>query len=364
MAWQGTWIGELTRKALEPFEADGRAVRQVDRTVTSIVLGLLFLAGSLLSFVALPFLGEPVEAIVRCGPVLVLGIGLGIALVAGSGRLGATFLCWMPIVGAVCIGALIALAGSGGAAIYGLMFFWPVAAAAFLLPTRWAVATLLVSIASLAIAQEAAAAGFAAGRLVAFAGVLSASTLMILGLRRRTEAALDVLEEAANTDPLSGVANRRAFERRFEAVLSGRRSRDESLAVVLIDLDNFKQVNDIWGHEKGDDTVRAVGEILRGETRVNDLAARLGGDEFAVLVEGSESETALGLARRICRMVERRFADEPHGLTVSCGVAWGSTGMDPEEVMRTADGWLYEAKSMGRNRVLGDPEHSLAPAGS
>ncbi len=218
--------------------------------------------------------------------------------------------------------------GEGGAAIYGLMLFWSVSTAAFLLTARVAGATLAVAIACLAGGQLVVEAPFALAQTVVCAGVLGATVLLIFGLRRRTEDALQSLELAANTDSLSGVANRRAFERRLDGALRRRRSADADVAVVLLDLDNFKEVNDIWGHEMGDAIVVETGSVLRAETRESELVARLVGRRvrdpdrgvrLGVRARSGEASAVLnrgavrGCAARPHRQRRGRLGRERHG---------------------------------------------------
>ncbi len=113
----------------------------------------------------------------------------------------------------------------------------------------------------------------------------------------------------------------------------------------------------------GDEVIRSLGAVLLTESRVGDTVARIGGDEFALLLPDSRIEEALMLARRIRRAAEERFADEPHGMTISIGVAEAREASS-RELLRDADEALYRAKSAGKNRVARcerAEEHEAAP---
>jgi diguanylate cyclase (GGDEF)-like protein len=163
----------------------------------------------------------------------------------------------------------------------------------------------------------------------------------------------------ATTDGLTGVANRRSFDE--ELALEWRRAEriGDSLALILLDLDDFKRVNDTYGHQAGDVVLRKVAEVLGNGVRQIDLFARYGGEEFAVLVPETEVEGALLLAERL----RKRLADERIGLpdgrmleiTASFGAAAKDSLTRPEELVAAADEALYEAKRSGKNRVAPEP---------
>jgi diguanylate cyclase (GGDEF)-like protein len=172
------------------------------------------------------------------------------------------------------------------------------------------------------------------------------------------EAANDQLRALAVTDELTGLRNRRAFEERlgFEFALSRRKRRD--LSVLLLDVDNFKQINDTLGHPAGDDVLRQLSRVLRESVRATDLAVRFGGEEFAVIL----SETDETSAMLWCHRFQRRLAasDGPNGLvTVSIGAAGlGPHVADTSHLVALADEALYRAKHRGKNCSVAS--HDLA----
>ena len=160
--------------------------------------------------------------------------------------------------------------------------------------------------------------------------------------------------ELALTDPLTGLYNHRYLMRHLRNLLEGPQARD--LAVLMIDVDHFKTVNDDHGHAAGDEALRAIAETLRGNTRVFDSLARYGGEEFVVVMPGSGSDEAAVAAERLRVAVEcLGFEPEPSQrcrLTISIGIAWTTAETrSPEALLREADLALYGAKRSGRNRV-------------
>jgi len=170
----------------------------------------------------------------------------------------------------------------------------------------------------------------------------------------RLRSALDGALKMALTDPLTGLYNRRYFMRHLEGVLSARQL--ANVALLMIDVDSFKIVNDRFGHQAGDAALELLGERLRLEARAVDLIARLGGEEFAVVMIGAGLNEVAATAERIrAKLAAEEFApahESAFPLTVSIGAAVAQAcdiGMD--KLMRAADRALYLAKARGRNRV-------------
>src|SRR5471030_60780 len=149
----------------------------------------------------------------------------------------------------------------------------------------------------------------------------------------------------AETDAVTEVANRRAFDRVVESM--GVSSDDRRVAVLLVDIDNFKRVNDTRGHAAGDTVLRAVAAVLAAEVRDGDLVARLGGDEFGVMLPGAGVRAANLVAHR---MVKTIAALDGSPATVSIGVASGSTSA-VSMTWHAADSAMYVAKRAGGNQA-------------
>jgi diguanylate cyclase (GGDEF)-like protein len=158
---------------------------------------------------------------------------------------------------------------------------------------------------------------------------------------------------AALVDPLTGLANRRAFMLDADAMAAGRAARNEPLAVLLADLDHFKQINDAFGHAVGDEVLRAFAGVAGGTVGAGDLVGRIGGEEFAILLPGRNEADAVAVAERV-RAAFAEAAAEIDGYdiaaTVSIGVAASRIG-DMAGLLARADRALYQAKEGGRNRV-------------
>lgn len=169
--------------------------------------------------------------------------------------------------------------------------------------------------------------------------------------------------QLADIDPLTGVLNRRAWARRLVELQQRTRLRGESLSLLFLDLDRFKEINDRLGHEAGDHALRTVATEMRGELRDLDEIGRYGGEEFVVALPGAAAERAMQIAERIRVRLQRLAsgsADESLP-TVSIGVASARGGSDPEALIRRADRAMYGAKQSGRNKVVLDVDDSTDP---
>lgn len=163
------------------------------------------------------------------------------------------------------------------------------------------------------------------------------------------------LERIAMKDPLLDIANRRLLEKRIAWELSRLQNACGDSALVFIDLDNFKEVNDRYGHKVGDAMLETVSQILHVATRSSDTPARLGGDEFVVLLPDTSQEEAVMIAHRIMEAtaVITALPDSKLPLTLSIGVACARPDMeDVAAWLKAADDALYEAKRRGKNQIF------------
>jgi diguanylate cyclase (GGDEF)-like protein len=168
------------------------------------------------------------------------------------------------------------------------------------------------------------------------------------------------LKAQARTDAKTGMLNVGAWQEESELAIDRARRRDQPLAVLLADIDHFKEVNDTHGHLTGDAVLRSLAAEMRQQVRESDLVGRFGGEEFAILLVGTTAEEACRVAERIRRgagTVKVLSKDSVVGVTVSIGVAvLDSHGYDLGELLSAADKALYRAKHAGRDRVcLSDP---------
>ncbi len=160
----------------------------------------------------------------------------------------------------------------------------------------------------------------------------------------------------ATRDTLTGLANRRTFHERGQELISAARSHHYPLALLVLDLDNFKAVNDNLGHLQGDDVLVKVAGILQDTVRATDLAARIGGDEFVVLLDNTDLQGAKIFADRLCRAVDH-LAIQP-AASVRLGVSIGLSQYDEKEDlfywMKRTDALLYRAKAKGKAQVAAE----------
>jgi diguanylate cyclase (GGDEF)-like protein len=166
-----------------------------------------------------------------------------------------------------------------------------------------------------------------------------------------------VAREEAQTDALTGLANRRKLQERGASAVHLARCRGEPLAVLMVDIDHFKRVNDTFGHGVGDSALRAVADLCRGAIRQTDIAARVGGEEFVIVLPNTPEAHAQEIAERLRAAVQDYSvlgpAADPMHLTVSIGIACLKPGSpdDFDALLDDADTALYAAKNHGRNRV-------------
>jgi diguanylate cyclase (GGDEF)-like protein/PAS domain S-box-containing protein len=184
-----------------------------------------------------------------------------------------------------------------------------------------------------------------------------------LGIALAQAEAQAALERASRTDPLTGLLNRRAFESEMVARLGRQANVATPGALLLIDLDNFKQINDTAGHERGDEALKAVAEMLVCRTRPGDLVARLGGDEFALWLERVDAEVASSRAAQLVAAASELAAfsvasETPLGFSI--GVALRRAGSDLAQLLSRADAAMYQAKRSGKGSFAFDKGHAKA----
>lgn len=168
------------------------------------------------------------------------------------------------------------------------------------------------------------------------------------------EARCQSLHDAATRDPLTGVANRAEFTRVHEMFVVAHLERRRPCSLIITDIDHFKQVNDTYGHQAGDDVLKAFARLLKSNCRPGDLAARFGGEEFVILC----ADCDISVASQRAESIRRQFSNLPHDAlggrtcTASFGVTEIQAGDTPGTMVARADRALYDAKERGRNRVV------------
>jgi diguanylate cyclase (GGDEF)-like protein len=158
--------------------------------------------------------------------------------------------------------------------------------------------------------------------------------------------------QAARSDGLTGLANRRRFDDDMNRVVPGWLAGGLPVACAMIDIDHFKSINDRFGHPVGDEVLRRVAGLLESAVRMDDVVYRYGGEEFSVLLPGASRKEAGAVAERIRSTIESTpFPDLGESITVSVGVT-SAAGVDSADLVDRADEALYDAKRSGRNRVV------------
>jgi diguanylate cyclase len=177
---------------------------------------------------------------------------------------------------------------------------------------------------------------------------------------------LEAIRAESFTDPLTGLGNRKYFDRSIETAVANANATGEPLSLLMFDIDHFKSFNDSYGHLTGDQVLRLVGMSLKQSIKGQDITARYGGEEFAVILPNTALRQALTVADHIRRAVmakelKKKSTGEILGrVTLSVGVAMLRPGEDTDSVIERADACLYAAKRTGRNRVIceTDPEYA------
>jgi diguanylate cyclase (GGDEF)-like protein len=161
------------------------------------------------------------------------------------------------------------------------------------------------------------------------------------------------VKQLAYLDGLTGIFNRRFFERRIMEEIERAKRYDSGMAVIMADIDQFKRLNDELGHLLGDEVLRQVSSLFNRQVRKIDVVCRYGGEEFAILLTQTSAEQAIAVAEKLRRMMETwQFPGVRRAVTISAGVAaFPQHGKTRDEIIRAADNGLYAAKQAGRNRV-------------
>jgi diguanylate cyclase (GGDEF)-like protein/PAS domain S-box-containing protein len=158
-------------------------------------------------------------------------------------------------------------------------------------------------------------------------------------------------EKMAETDPLTDIYNRRKFSQLLDQEIDRVERYNRSLAVILLDIDHFKRINDTFGHDAGDSVLKKISRLIRENIRSVDTLARYGGEEFVIILPETTLKKAMTAAERIRRVIERKSFDRVGHITVSAGVSIFEEGDNKQSIVKKADRGLYVAKREGRNRV-------------
>ena len=195
---------------------------------------------------------------------------------------------------------------------------------------------------------------FLANRLT-YIYVFAATALVFIVLGYTLGRRIDELRRLSSTDPLTGLANRRAFQSRFRDEWLRARRYGSPLSLLLVDVDGLKQINDERGHAAGDEVLRTAARAIAVTMRVTDFGARWGGDEFSIVAPNTVRGSAQHLAQRLLGQLLHEARAQHTAVTISVGVATIEPQRDGsatiERLLEAADSALHQAKSDGRNRV-------------
>ncbi|HET7481586.1 MAG TPA: diguanylate cyclase, partial [Actinomycetota bacterium] len=174
---------------------------------------------------------------------------------------------------------------------------------------------------------------------------------------------LSILEQQALTDPLTGLYNHRHFQERLRSELERANRSKDSTALLMLDIDDFKRINDVYGHLTGDTVLVALADVLKETVRAADVPCRIGGEEFCVILPSCDAGDALGLATRLLNRVGELDFEDIGGISISLGISQGPEhAMNARELVAYAEAAMLTAKAKGGNRViLFDEELSDTP---
>ena len=317
------------------------------------VLFWLFVAGPTVGLVAMAL--APPEGADERGIVALAGCAYAVAVVVlvVFDRLPMWAFAALVGVGTGLVSGAIYFAGNDASAyalfylwigLYSAYFFgvWLLAAQIAVVAAAYGVVLTVVDPPGVPLDQFA----LTVGSLVVTGTVVALLQQRVIGLVR-------TLSDAAHTDALTALPNRRGFERALEIELERSRRGDQPFSVLVADVDHFKSVNDRLGHPGGDEALRLIASTLANGKRLIDTVARLGGEEFALIVPGTDSRGGYILAERLRTSLRAAFVSEPVPVTLSVGVAhYPDHGGSVELLLRSADAALYAAKALGRDRCV------------
>ena len=267
-----------------------------------------------------------------------------------------------PFGAAVLTSLAIVLTGTSTSA-YLLFYMWVAFYAFYFLSRRQSVCLCLFAVFNYAAVVLGArmfgytATGIDANQdipaFVLITGTIVVAGVFLVQLRERVGRLIEQLTDAASTDPLTGLLNRRGFQSVIDNELARAERSGHTFSLLLCDCDFFKHLNDRLGHHAGDEALQAIGRLLEVNKRRIDVAARVGGEEFALVLPETDQHEAFIVAERLRSRFGQSFADQPVPLTMSLGVAtYPIHGMTADALLRSSDEALYAAKSLGRDRTV------------
>jgi len=336
-----------------------RRSEQANRRFATLFAGRLLVVGASLGAVLTVVLGiqEGFDTLTWYSNLgaSTLGITWGLVYLLLPGPAPDPVLRATPAAAALLITVNMAMTHSN-AADGMLLLTWPVLFAAYLLPPRTAYWTLATVVACLTVVLEAGTGPDRFAVWLETSASVALTLVVILQVRAQADRLKHVLAQQARTDPLTGLANRRAFDEALEREVARQRRTRAPLSLLAVDVDHFKLINDTWGHAAGDETLAALGELLPRLVRASDTVGRIGGEEFGVLLPDCPGTQAMDRADTLRAEVFAMSRAWAHPVTVSVGVATLPESADTmSDLMIAADLALYAAKESGRDRISAAP---------
>lgn len=337
----------------------GREGASADAVVMARALGSLFLAGALVALATLALPQAPGASEAGIATVCVVALCVAGAGFRWAGRLPRWAFSSCLVAASLLIEAAIWFSDRPASA-YAFYFVWVILFAAYFMPRfEWVFHAAFIA------ATYPFVVSWLGGVDTTERWLLTAWTVVVVGLftailRNRVDGLISRLSDAARTDPLTGLLNRRGFQEAFDLELERARRSDRPVTLIVADLDHFKRVNDLLGHPEGDVRLQKLAQVLIAGKRRIDSAARMGGEEFALVLPDTDEHGGYVIAERLRRAARDAFAPDPVELTVSLGVAsYPRHGADADQLLVAADQALYVAKELGRDRTaLYHPEVS------
>ncbi len=331
----------------------------VARATMVRVAGLLFLAGSVMTVLAIAFPHSPKANVT------------GFWAIAASDALVATLLLGWPerlptrsfqafmVLATLSISLSLYFNGErlgGPTADNEVLYLWIALYAGYFFTRTQMIAQLAV----VAVAYAAVLLLIHPGQVGYTRWFITVGMAYIAGalvhlLKSHNDELVERLFKTARTDRLTGLVNRHGFDELLEVELERSRRTAQPVALVLADIDHFKELNDRFGHPAGDAALIAVGRAAHGAVRKIDTMARIGGDEFALILPATRADDALEVAERLREEIPQLTSDAGNSLTMSFGVVeFPLDGETRESLVQAADRALYRAKGLGRNRSVVD----------
>ncbi|MCB0877273.1 MAG: GGDEF domain-containing protein, partial [Solirubrobacterales bacterium] len=291
-----------------------------DRELAATLLGGIAIVGSVVGFVT--YLFPHPEGTDFVTPSIAFAISIVAGLLLWLKRHDAD---WWEIGTVVALGSVVVtiamVSVPGRSAAYVTYFVWLGIFSFYFLRIRWA---LLQTAWMAALYAFAVIVDDQQGEIELWINGVATTFgvgLLVLALRTRITVLVRRLEDMARTDQLTGLPNRRAFDERLAAELARRDRSGEPVALLILDLDHFKTLNDTAGHLSGDNALRVVAAVIASRIRAVDWPARIGGDEFAIVLPGADEDEAMRVAERIRLGIDSAFAGTAVPLAVSVGGA-------------------------------------------